>query len=46
MCTIVYDDVDDAQNLVGCLETHLNFNTSCIVIYLFRLVVLYFKPCN
>ncbi|KAF5776093.1 hypothetical protein HanXRQr2_Chr13g0619441 [Helianthus annuus] len=26
----VYDDVDDARNLVGCLETHLNFNTCSV----------------
>ncbi|KAJ0946841.1 hypothetical protein HanRHA438_Chr01g0008391 [Helianthus annuus] len=41
MCNVVYDDADDARDLVGCPETHLNFNTCCILF-----VSTSFKQCN
>ncbi|MFS7915955.1 hypothetical protein Hanom_Chr02g00171441 [Helianthus anomalus] len=39
-------DVDDAWNLVGCLDTHLKRIVFIMYYFIIHVVVFCFKPCN
>ncbi|KAM0059220.1 hypothetical protein Hdeb2414_s0005g00179071 [Helianthus debilis subsp. tardiflorus] len=43
MCNIVYDNVDDVWNLIGCLETHIKLYYLLYCTSLFQLVVFPFQ---